>query len=57
MQEESTAVFTPIVHLEEVEVKTHEEDEDVLFVRYCIDWIVVVCLIGFLQSCQVVSVR
>ncbi len=33
-QEESTAVFTPVVHLEAVDVKTHEEDEDVLFVKY-----------------------
>lgn len=33
VQEESTAVFTPLVHLEAVEVKTHEEDEDILFVK------------------------
>ena len=33
LQEESTATFTPVVHLTEVEVKTHEEDEDVLFKR------------------------
>mmetsp|Transcript_105044 Transcript_105044/g.226587 ORF Transcript_105044/g.226587 Transcript_105044/m.226587 type:complete len:233 (-) Transcript_105044:72-770(-) len=32
-EEESTATFTPVVHLTEVEVKTHEEDEDVLFKR------------------------
>ncbi|CAE7522742.1 YRB1, partial [Symbiodinium microadriaticum] len=31
--EESTAVFTPVVHLEAVEVKTHEEDEEILFVK------------------------
>lgn len=41
LQEESTATFTPVVHLTEVEVKTHEEDEDVLFKRYgihiCVD--------------------
>lgn len=30
-EEESTAVFVPRVHLEEVEVKTFEEEEDVLF--------------------------
>eukprot|EP01031_Cornospumella_fuschlensis_P036061 gene36061-43732_t len=30
-EEESTATFTPVVQLETVEVKTHEEDEDVLF--------------------------
>lgn len=30
-QEESTATFTPVVQLEAVEVKTHEEDEDVIF--------------------------
>jgi hypothetical protein len=31
--EESTAVFAPVVHLVEVEVKTHEEEEDVVFKR------------------------
>lgn len=31
VQEESTATFTPVVTLETVEVKTHEEDEDVIF--------------------------
>ena len=30
-QEESSAHFEPVVQLEEVEVKTHEEDEEVLF--------------------------
>lgn len=30
-EEESTAVFTPVVQLETVEVKTHEEDEEVLY--------------------------
>ena len=30
-EEESTAEFTPVVQLDEVEVKTHEEDEDVDF--------------------------
>ena len=29
--QESTAEFTPVVQLDEVEVKTHEEDEDVDF--------------------------
>ena len=28
---ESTAEFTPVVQLDEVEVKTHEEDEEVIF--------------------------
>ena len=28
---ESTAVFTPVVHLEQVEVVSGEEDEDVIF--------------------------
>lgn len=27
-------MFTPVVHLTEVEVKTHEEEEDVLYVQY-----------------------
>ena len=31
MKEESTATFTPVVQLEEVEVKTHEEDEEPIF--------------------------
>lgn len=31
LQEESTATFAPVVHLAEVEVRTHEEDEDILF--------------------------
>eukprot|EP01040_Poterioochromonas_malhamensis_P002853 gene2853-3037_t len=30
-EEESTATFTPVVRLEQVEVKTFEEDEDVLY--------------------------
>eukprot|EP01038_Epipyxis_sp_PR26KG_P007739 gene7739-10516_t len=30
-EEESTATFTPVVQLEAVEVKTHEEDEDVVY--------------------------
>lgn len=30
-EEESTAQFEPVVQLEEVEVKTHEEDEEVLW--------------------------
>lgn len=30
-EEESTATFTPVVQLEKVEVKTHEEDEDVVY--------------------------
>jgi hypothetical protein len=30
-QEESTATFTPVVQLEAVEIKTHEEDEDVVY--------------------------
>mmetsp|Transcript_10884 Transcript_10884/g.17721 ORF Transcript_10884/g.17721 Transcript_10884/m.17721 type:complete len:227 (+) Transcript_10884:68-748(+) len=30
-EEESTATFTPVVQLESVEVKTHEEDEDVVY--------------------------
>jgi hypothetical protein len=30
-EEESTAHFEPVVQLEEVEVKTHEEDEECLF--------------------------
>lgn len=30
-EEESTAVFTPVVKLEEVEVKSGEEDEEVMF--------------------------
>ena len=34
MQEESTATFTPVVHLEEVEVKTHEEDEEAIYKQY-----------------------
>jgi hypothetical protein len=29
--EEPKVSFTPVVHLDEVEVKTHEEDEEVLF--------------------------
>lgn len=29
-EEESTAIFTPVVKLEAVEVRTYEEDEDVL---------------------------
>jgi hypothetical protein len=28
---ESTAVFTPVVQLAEVETKTHEEEEEVLY--------------------------
>ena len=32
---ESTAEFTPVVQLEEVEVKTHEEDEEVTFKMRC----------------------
>eukprot|EP01006_Ploeotia_vitrea_P014275 TRINITY_DN38334_c0_g1_i1.p1 TRINITY_DN38334_c0_g1~~TRINITY_DN38334_c0_g1_i1.p1 ORF type:complete len:229 (-),score=35.67 TRINITY_DN38334_c0_g1_i1:75-761(-) len=31
VEEESTAVFTPVVQLTEVEVKTMEEDEDILY--------------------------
>ena len=31
---ESTAVFTPVVQLEEVEVVSGEEDEDILFNKY-----------------------
>ncbi len=30
-EEESTAHFEPVVQLDEVEVKTHEEDEECLF--------------------------
>ncbi|CAN0014957.1 unnamed protein product [Hapterophycus canaliculatus] len=30
-EEESTAQFEPVVQLEEVEVKTHEEDEEVVW--------------------------
>ncbi|CAN0373764.1 unnamed protein product, partial [Phaeothamnion confervicola] len=30
-EEESTAHFEPVVQLEEVEVKTHEEDEETLY--------------------------
>lgn len=30
-EEESTATFTPVVQLEVVEVKTHEEDEAVVY--------------------------
>ena len=30
-EEESTATFTPVVQLEVVEVKTHEEDEEVVY--------------------------
>lgn len=30
-EEESTAQFEPVVQLDEVEVKTHEEDEEVLW--------------------------
>jgi len=30
-EEESTATFTPVVKLETVEIKTHEEDEEVLY--------------------------
>merc|ERR1711871_939350 len=30
---ESTAIFAPVVKLEEVEVRNHEEDEDVLFLQ------------------------
>lgn len=30
-EEESTATFTPVVQLETVEVKTLEEDEEVLY--------------------------
>lgn len=30
-QEESTATFTPVVQLENVDTKTHEEDEEVLY--------------------------
>ncbi len=33
VQEESTATFEAVVQLEEVEVKTHEEDEDVLYAQ------------------------
>lgn len=33
VEEECAAEFTPVVHLEEVEVKTLEEDEDVLYVQ------------------------
>lgn len=39
VQEESTATFAPVVHLEEIEVKTHEEDEEAIYkqyVAYCI---------------------
>jgi hypothetical protein len=35
-QEESTATFVPVVQLEAVEVKTHEEDEEVLYKQYVI---------------------
>ncbi len=28
---ESTAIFTPVVQLDEVETKTHEEDEETLY--------------------------
>lgn len=31
---ESTAVFEPVVQLKEVETKTHEEEEDVLYKMY-----------------------
>ncbi len=30
-EEESTATFTPVMELKTVEVKTHEEDEDVVY--------------------------
>lgn len=30
-EEESTAQFEPVVQLDEVEVKTHEEDEEILW--------------------------
>lgn len=30
-EEESTATFTPVVQLETVETKSHEEDEDVVY--------------------------
>jgi hypothetical protein len=30
-EEESTATFTPVVKLEVVEVKTHEEDEEIIY--------------------------
>lgn len=30
-EEESTAQFEPVVQLEEIEVKTHEEDEEILW--------------------------
>ena len=35
VQEDSTAEFTPVVHLEEVEVKTHEEDEEAVY-KQCV---------------------
>lgn len=38
-QEESTATFVPVVTLEAVEIKTHEEDEDVLYKQY-VGWFV-----------------
>jgi len=31
-----TAVFTPVVKLEVVEVKTHEEDEDIVYKQYVV---------------------
>ena len=31
VEEESTATFEPVVQLDEVEVRTHEEDEEVLY--------------------------
>lgn len=33
-QYESTAVFQPVVQLDEVEVKSHEEDEETLYKMY-----------------------
>ena len=30
-EEESTATFTPVIKLETVEVKTFEEDEDIVY--------------------------
>ena len=33
-EEESTATFTPVVQLEAVEVKTMEEEEDVVYKEY-----------------------
>ena len=33
-EEESSATFTPVVKLETVEVKTFEEDENILYKQY-----------------------